>query len=117
MSGFKDFGAELRKDAGMMRQYGIDGPAAILEACAARFEARLREWELQALTLEEAAEESGFSYSALQKKLSTGELENAGVKGSPRVRRGDLPRKGGQVAREAPEATDIADRILLARLA
>jgi hypothetical protein len=55
----------------------------------------VREWELEALTLEEAVKESGYTYSALQKKVG-GEIENVGSKGSPRIRRQDLPMKGGR---------------------
>jgi hypothetical protein len=70
----------------------------------------MRERELHALTLEEAARESGYSYSSLQKKVASGGLTNVGTKGSPRVRRGELPRKGG--ARES----GIADSLLARRL-
>ena len=48
---------------------------------------------LEELTLSDATEESGYSYSALQKMVASGELANLGDKGSPRVRRGDLPSK------------------------
>ena len=48
---------------------------------------------LEELTLSEAADETGYSYSAIQKMVRAGELENLGGKGSPRVRRGDLPKK------------------------
>jgi hypothetical protein len=65
----------------------------VLEACAAQLESAAREHALEALTLDEARNESGYSYSALQKMVASGELENVGNKGSPRVRRGDLPRK------------------------
>lgn len=50
---------------------------------------------LEALTLEAAERESGYGYSALQKMVADGRLENVGVKGRPRVRRCDLPKKGG----------------------
>lgn len=58
-------------------------------------EAYERERELEALTLEQAAQESGYSYSQLQKLLAGGTLPNVGAKNHPRVRRGALPRKPG----------------------
>lgn len=62
------------------------------------------------LTLQEAAAESGYSYSALQKMVAGGELENQGDKGSPRVHRCDLPKKPSQ--RAQIEGPDLAGMIL-----
>ena len=50
---------------------------------------------LEPLTLTEAALASGYSIDRLQKMVAGGQLENVGKKGSPRIRRGDLPRKPG----------------------
>ena len=74
----------------------------------------LSDWYTEELTLREASEESGFSYSHLQqtKKL------NVGSSGSPRIRRCDLPykhrRSGPRLATGQP---DIADEILTSKLA
>ncbi len=59
---------------------------------AARLEALHREWQLQLLTLTEAADETGRSYSSLQKAVSDGRIPNTGTKGQPRIRRCDLMR-------------------------
>ena len=84
-----------RADAATFRRYGADGYATLLEAVAADLEAQTREHVLASLTLEEAVAESGYSYSALQKKVASRELQNVGSKASPRVVLGQLPRKGG----------------------
>jgi hypothetical protein len=86
------------------------GPAAAFRHAADELEATLREWELTELTLEDAAAESGFSYSALQKQVASGKLVNVGTKHRPRVRRADLPRK---VRRS--EEPDLAGEILRRR--
>lgn len=85
--------AAWRHDAARFRGYGPSAQADVLEACAVQLEAAIREHDLEALTLEQAENESGYSYSALQKMLASGELENVGGKGKPRVQRKDLPRK------------------------
>ena len=81
---------------------------AILRRVAAELEAAWREWQDDALTLQEATAESGYCRSSLEKKLESGEIRNAGRKHRPRIRRRDLPVKVKQ-----PDAKpDIADRIL-----
>lgn len=100
--------------AEQQRKLGADSQAHTLEYCADELERIQREWELEALTLEQAAEESGYSYSAIQSKVASGEIQNLGVKHSPRVRRCDLPRKS---SRAKPEAVpDLAGEILLTRI-
>ena len=69
----------------------------------------------EALTLEKAAAESGFSYSALEKLIRRGELPNLGQKGRPRVRRGDLPRKPTKPGPQAVGIPDIAEQVLSGR--
>lgn len=85
-----------RAEADAYKRDGVPGHAALLRRVAEELEAAWREHELEALTLEQAAEESGYSYSALQKKIASGELPNAGSKHRPRVRRRDLPKKGAR---------------------
>jgi hypothetical protein len=47
----------------------------------------------EALTLADAAKESGYSSEHLRHLVASGKLENVGRKHAPRVRRADLPRK------------------------
>jgi len=77
-------------------------------------ELALNEWHTEELTLRQAAEESGFSYSRLQQMKGI----NIGTAGTPRIRRCDLPYKP---RRSGPRFTtgqpDIADEILASKLA
>lgn len=95
----------------MLSTYGADAPAKTMEACSAELEAELRAWLDERLTLEDAAAESGYSYSSLQKRVASSEIPNAGDKGSPRIRRKDLPYK----PRSSPD-DGIAAEALLRRL-
>jgi hypothetical protein len=98
-----------RQEASVLRRRGAAGQAEALESCASELEVWQHQRALEGLTLEEAERESGYSYSALEKMVRRGELENVGAKGRPRVRRGDLPRKPH---REAP---DLAGSVLEGR--
>ena len=104
--------ARWRADAEVLRRRGAEIQAAVLLGCADDLEAFERQQALEGLTLEQAAEESGYSYSALQRAVASGVVANAGTKGSPRIRRGDLPRKS---RRQEPEpvqgGTDLVGRM------
>ena len=90
---------QWRCEAETLRKLGATAQAVLLESCVDELEAAQQEQALEALTLNQATQESGYSYSALQKKVASGELPNMGTKNRPRVRRGDLPRKAGQLAK------------------
>ncbi len=83
-----------------------------MESCAEDLEQTVREYELEALTLERAAVESGYSYSALQKQVAAGQLNNVGEPNKPRIRRGDLPRKGHRRGPSGETTPDLASMIL-----
>jgi hypothetical protein len=108
---FQRLSEEWRARATMFRSYGADAAAKTLEECARELELGFETWLDQPLTLDEAAAESGYSYSSLQKRVSNQELPNAGDKGTPRVRRRHLPYK----PRVEPGG-GIADAALLRRL-
>ena len=95
-----------------LRRYGAVVQAEVVEMCTRELQSAITEWELQQLTLAEAVNESGYGYSALQKMVASGELENVGSKGTPRVRRRDLPKKPGSAA-----MTSLADALLAKRIA
>lgn len=78
-----------REEADLLRRRGAPRQAEVLESAADDLEERLEEWRLEALSLEDAARESGLAYDTVQRKVGS-ELPNAGEKGSPRVRRCDL---------------------------
>lgn len=100
-----------RERAATLSTYGADSSAKALQACSVELEAELRSWLEESLTLEEAAAESGYSYSSLQKRVAGSEILNAGDKGSPRIRRRDLPYKP-----TAERVDGIAAEALLRRL-
>ena len=93
--------ARWRDEAALFRRRGLNEAADVAESYAADLEATVREYRLTALTLTEAATESGLKYDTIQGKVSSGEIPNVGRRGSPRVRRCDL----------------LSDEVLLARLA
>ncbi len=103
-----------RADAVVLRKRGATAQAEALESCVADHEQVLNDWHTEELTLRQASEESGFSYSRLQQMKDI----NVGTTGCPRVRRCDLPYKP---RRSGPKLTngqpDLADEILTSKLA
>ena len=89
----QDLPAAWRARAADLRRYGADGPARALEAAATELDAALREHADEVLTLAEAARESGYSTRRLRELLADGTIPQAGRRGAPRIRRGDLPRR------------------------
>jgi hypothetical protein len=69
----------------------------MLRRVAGQLEAAAGAGEGEALGLEEAAEVSGYSQSQLRRLLTSGAVTNLGDASGPRIRRGDLPRKPGQL--------------------
>ena len=102
-----------RAEAEVLRKRGATAQAETLESCVADHEQVLNDWHTQELTLRQAAEESGFSYSRLQQMKSL----NVGASGARRIRRCDLPyksrRSGPRLAHGEP---DLADEILTSKL-
>ena len=47
----------------------------------------------EGLTLDQAAEESGYSKRTIREQVARGKIPNAGKHGRPRIRRADVPRK------------------------
>jgi hypothetical protein len=88
-----DLATKWRADAATLRRYAATAHAELVESLAAELEAVVREEALEELTLQCWAEEHRLSYSAVQKMVARGALENVGTKGNPRVRRGDAPKK------------------------
>ena len=70
--------------------------AHILRYCAAELEEDLREHRNKKLTIQQAVEESGYSADHLRALVASGAIPQAGRRGSPRIRRSDLPTKGAR---------------------
>lgn len=91
--------------------------ARMIQSLSADLEERLREWELEKLTLEQAAGELGVAYDTVQRRVASGLLHNAGWKGAPRVRRCELygdRSSNPQLFTENGEP-DLASEVLAAR--
>jgi len=99
------------QEAEVFRKRGAEQQATMLESCAEDLTEGLRSWRLKALSLMEASEESGLSYSHLQRRVARGEIPNAGSKGAPRVLRKDLPR----YLPGRPDADPLVDEALQLR--
>lgn len=103
--------AEWRGTAKLLEECGASEQAKAFRKVAGELESASRQHVLQELTLEQAVSESGYTYSSLEKRLRSGELPNVGTKGKPRIRRGDLPTKGGRMT----QVDGLADEILQKR--
>ena len=82
-----------KEEADLLRGYGAEEAATATEKHAREVIGAVKRAEDEALTLTEAAAESGFSKRRLRELVSLGEIPNMGRKGAPRIRRADLPRK------------------------
>ncbi len=83
-----------RAKACVLQEYGDEQAANICELHASELETWWREYQLEPLTVSEAAAESRYSESYLYHALvEGGALRNCGQPGAPRIRRRDLPRK------------------------
>lgn len=90
----------------------VDGHRVISEFLT-ELELLFLEEESEILTLEQAARYSGYSPDHLARSVRAGSIANAGRKGQPRVRRGDLPRKPAALPQLATE--DMFARRQIAR--
>jgi hypothetical protein len=105
---WRDRAAQLRRWA------GAEGAAIAWEAAAAELDATMREAADAPLTLAEGARESNYSERRLRELVAEGAIPNAGRKGAPRIRRGDLPRRPGKAASTDYDAHADAARLLRA---
>ena len=97
-----------REEAETLRhRYADDRIAAVCETHATELETALHTALDKKLTLREAADVSGYSYSHLRRLMDAGDVPNVGKRGAPRVRVGDLPYRPRQVT--AGRAISAAD--------
>ena len=84
---------EWRATAETLKAHGAKSQAKLVHHLSDRLlEAACRSKE-EVLTLAEAAAESSYTIAHLGRLIAEREIPNAGKKGSPRLRRSDLPRK------------------------
>ncbi len=96
---FDDLATRWLDEAQTLRRRGAKAQAVVLESCAEDLESAMRDSDLKALTLTQAAYECGYSADHLRRLIRDGKLTNVGRRNAPRVRRGDLPRKTRQFDR------------------
>jgi len=85
--------AEFLERASEARRIGLSPVAEVWTEAARVVEQAIMEHEFDVLTVREAAELSGYSAKTIRSYVQDGHLTNMGRKGSPRVKRGELPRK------------------------
>jgi hypothetical protein len=85
-----------REHAALLRRYGAEAQAAVLEQCAAEVEAEARVHDSVRVTLDRAVEITGFSRSHLRRMWREGhKVRPIGTEASPEFFLSDLPRKPG----------------------
>ena len=84
--------ADVRSKAAELRDsFGDEARARAIEWATAQFERALEDHADEKLTLAQASARSGYSQDHLARLIREGRLPNAGRRGSPRIRAGDLP--------------------------
>ena len=109
-STLREIAAAWQREARLLSKRGAITQGELMAALASELSEGIDAWESEVLTIREAAEESGLSYSTLQQYLARDVLPNAGEPGSPRIRRKDLPNRG---ARRPVKGPDVAGELLL----
>ncbi len=109
----KAFTDGLRVEVAQFRHRGLSEMADVLESVANDHEQVLNDWHTEELTLRQAEQESGFSYSRLQQMNDI----NIGTAGTPRIHRCDLPYKPRRSGRKLSSGQpDLAGEILASKL-
>ena len=78
-----------------MERWGDERGATIPHRCATELFAAVRAYDDEELTITAASAASKYSCDHLRVLVASGEIPNAGRKGSPRIGRRDLPAKPG----------------------
>ncbi len=87
-----DLPACWRERAADLRRWAAaEGAAVALEQAAGELEQALRAAADELLDIAQAAEAANLSRDHLRHLLASGALPNAGCRGRPRIKRGDLP--------------------------
>ena len=82
-------------EATSLERWGDERGATILHKCVTELAAATQAHDDEALTIAAASAASGYSCDHLRALVARSEIPNAGRKGSPRIRRRDLPAKPG----------------------
>ncbi len=118
MNGALGLALRWREEALVLEErYGDPRGAELFRLCARELEEAIRCDQDESLTLQEAAATSGYSIDHLRHQVAEGKIPNIGRRGSPRVRRGDVPLKlARQECTTGPDAAATARSILQSRV-
>ena len=97
-----------RSDAAVLRDYGDERAADLLERLAAELEADLQDGDTKMVDLSAAVKLTGYTRGHLRRLLMEGKLRNVGAPDEPAFLTSELPRKPGQPGPSpalAPRAT------------
>ena len=90
--------AKWRQEEALLRHRGLVEVANFMGSLADELGVEATRWMDEPVTLREAAEFGGYSYSSLQHRVRQGQLPDAGETGRPRIRRRHVPiRIGSEV--------------------
>lgn len=87
-----------RHNAAVLRDYGDDRAADLLERLAAELEADLHDGATEVVDMSRAVEMTGYTRGHLRRLLVAGKLRNIGTPDEPAFLSSELPRKPGQPA-------------------
>lgn len=91
-----------RQQVAVLRKRGDDRGATVMMGMLDELSDALAASGEEVISLREAAGISGYSTSHLARMIREGDLPNAGRPNSPKLRRADVPMKGGRGADQAP---------------
>jgi hypothetical protein len=93
----------------MLRAEGCSEVASARERCASELETSLHKHDNEALSVSQAASESGYSAEYLRRLLRDTPALNAGRAGKPLILRRDLPRKpAAALVHTGPKPYDVS---------
>ncbi len=112
MSAVQDLIVRWHAEAETVERCGHESTGKLIRRLAVEVDEALRADQDETLTLAEAALESSCSTEHLRKMVAAGAIPNAGGKGRPRIRRGDVPLKQVTKARNPGTPEDDARAFL-----
>lgn len=92
---------QWQEDKLVLEQYGAEGPAKVVAKLISDIRQSQLGFHSAALTVKEAASESGYTADTIRRQIRLGKLRKVGKGSTLRVWRADLPKKPG-VASERP---------------
>ena len=98
-----------------MELRGLSEPARLIRSVADELEAVLGRQGSELLTLQEAAEVSGYSSDHLGRLVRDGQIPNAGRPRAPRICRSDLPNKTAGLTGSETTSTLQASKAAIVR--